>query len=111
MPYASTIEKYSKAAATPCFIGVGAYATLFEQVYSDIARATVNSSIEPFKIADLVGRLPTISHLGTSTQADIIRVVVRDMLLLPSDVDGLVRLGGSWRLKWRFAASGSAWKA
>ena len=101
MPYASTFEKYSKAAATPCF--TGGQQTLFDQVYSDIADATVTSSIEPFKVSDLVGRLPSISHLGTWTQADIIRVVVRDMLLLPPEADGLVRLGSSWRLKWRFA--------
>lgn len=74
----------------------------FDQVYSDIADVTPTR--EAFRSSGLVNQLNSIAHFAPKTQAEIIRVVVRDMCNLPADADGLVRIrNGVYR--WRFGCS------
>jgi hypothetical protein len=103
MSYNAQAEVFSLAAETPWlkpgFFNPSGW-TAFHQVYSDIADAT--SCEQPFRISDLVGQLPSIAHMAPKTQAEILRVVVRDMVALPMQADRLVRVKGGWA-QWRFA--------
>lgn len=111
MAYNAGAEQYSKAAAVPWYKGILGISypdgwSHFDQIYSEIADAT--DLRRSFKTSDLVGQLPSIMHLAPKSQGDIIRVVVRDMLTLGPEADGLQRVGGMHRYQWRFAALESA---
>ena len=104
MSYTSAAEAYSCAAARPH--PVPGYDTpngwsSFNQIYSEIADAT---PVGPtgFRTSELIDQCPSIAHLAVRTQGEILRVVIRDMLALPVDCDGLIRSPGC-RFVWRFA--------
>lgn len=71
----------------------------FKKIYSEIADETPTDS--GFKIRDLIGKLPSIDFYSDKTQADIIRVVIRDMKDLPDTHDRLYQSRA--RYKWQFA--------
>lgn len=104
MSYNAQAESYSLAAETPWptpgFDHPAGWSS-FNQVYSDIADATPINDVG-FRVSELIGNLPSIAHLSPRTQGEIIRVVVRDMLSLPMQADGLRRAPGC-RFVWRFA--------
>lgn len=72
----------------------------FDQCYAEIADATPTD--RDFRASSLIGQLPLIAHFAPKTQAEIIRVVIRDMQALPAEADGLVRVKGGV-YAWRFA--------
>lgn len=90
--YCQLAETYSKKSAIP-FVpkrgDVPSGWSKFDQVYSDISDVTDPDA--PFKRVDLVGQLPTIAHHSPKVQADIIAVVLRDMVALPADCDRLIK--------------------
>jgi hypothetical protein len=90
--YCQLAETYSKKSAIP-FVPLRGHVpsgwSKFDQVYSDISDVTDPDAA--FKRADLVGQLPTIAHYSQKVQAEIIAVVLRDMVALPADCDRLVK--------------------
>ncbi len=102
MSYSLTAERYARG-ATPMTLKPG-YALpagwcLFDQVYSEIADATPLQGI--WKTSGLIGKCPSIAHYATSTQGEILRVVLRDMAALPPEADGIKRYPSGW--SWRIA--------
>lgn len=102
MPYNAQAESFSRAASTPWhYTDIGARAhhagisfpkgwSKFNAVYSDIADFTPTDG--PFRTRDLmVATLPSIANFAPKTRHEILLVVLRDMLALPADCDGLVR--------------------
>ncbi len=72
----------------------------FHRVYSDIADATPCHG--EWRAVALIGRLPSLSHFAPKSQAEILRVVIRDMQALPAEADGLKRVRGGV-YQWRFS--------
>lgn len=111
MSYSAVAESYSRAKRVP-YVDVHALArgisfsegwSRFDQVYSDIADCTNTDGC--FRTRDLLekGALPSIAALAPKTRRDIVQVVLRDMLTLPAEADGLERVfSGCYR--WRFAS-------
>ena len=94
MSYNAMAESYSAAARSG-----SPGSSKFDLVYSDIADATLTDA--PFVKSRLVGELPSIAGYAPKTQNEILQVVVRDMLALGPEADGLERVqGGVYR--WRF---------
>lgn len=72
----------------------------FIRVYWDITDATpINFH---WKVSQLIDQLPSISHLSAKTQADIIRVVIRDMQKLPEEADRVKKVPGAAYM-WEFS--------
>lgn len=99
MSYNAQAESYSYAAGTRVF-GPSDGWTTFLQVYSEIADATPVETC--FQASALVGQLPSIARMAPRTQREIIAVVIRDMVALGPEADGLDRVKGGW-YQWRFA--------
>jgi hypothetical protein len=99
MSYNAQAESYSVAVGTLVF-GARDGWTRFLQVYSEIADATPVDTC--FQASAFVGQLPAIAQHAPRTQREIIAVVIRDMLTLGAEADGLVRVKGGW-YQWRFA--------
>ena len=98
MAYNQMAEMFSEKAAVPWWEGSPTW-TRFLQVYSDIADATPVD--DAFQLTSLAGKLPSLQGYKRRTQLEILRVVVRDMLALPADADGLERCKNGW-FRWRF---------
>ena len=99
--YNPMAESFSAAKAVPTWNSPSKGWSRFDQLFCEVADATPCEGV--FRAASLVDELPSIARLAPRTQAEIIRVVIRDMAALEAPADGLVRVkAGVYRR--RFAA-------
>lgn len=69
----------------------------FLRVLEEIADAS--PSKKDFRIRDLIGHLPSVKRYADKTQAEIVRVIIRDTLTLPETDDRIIkslRCGFKW---------------
>lgn len=75
----------------------------FLRVYDEIADASPPTA--DFRIRDLIGHLPSVKRYADKTQAEIVRVIIRDTLTLPENHDRIIktlRCGFRWNYAKRF---------
>jgi hypothetical protein len=101
MAYTQSAERYARG-ATPATAKPGCTLPegwcLFDDVYSEIADATPIEGV--WRLTGLVGRIPAIAHYAPRFQADILRVVIRDMRTLPPEADRVRRHAGGYVWVW-----------
>ena len=106
--YSQLAEQFSQKAQRILNINKGPHGkwswTWFDEVYSNIADATPIDA--PFKPSKLVNELPFIQHYSQKTQTEIIKVVVRDMQILPIPAHILRKTPGHGNYIWDFSQEG-----